>query len=277
MTTKSTIFKFGDLAHADITFFRGDFKECITQERYFDLILTSPPYNIGSASPKYVGRRKLGGYDRKSWGAIEGYADAMPEDEYQASQRAFLVWCARAIKDNGVIIYNHKLRHKNGRLIKPDSWFPPESVLVLHDEIVWDKGSTHNHCNQFTYPQSERLYVFKKPEAQIHFENQNFYWDKSPRAGIGDTWRIPREWSNGHNAPFPLKLVRQCIRMWSPAGGVVCDPYCGSGTTMIAAFLEGRSFVGAEILAKYHEMAITRFKTVVKSERGSECWAKWRA
>jgi len=251
----------------DITLYCGDYKKCIRPKGAFDLILTSPPYNIGSASPKIIGRRKLGGYDRKSWGAIEEYDDEMPEEQYQLSQKQFLEWCSQAIKPNGTVIYNHKPRHKDGKIIKPDRWFPSEEMLVLHDEIVWDKGSTHNHCKQFVYPQSERLYVFKKPAAHIYFKNQNYYWeDEHKRAGIGDVWRVPREGSNGHNAPFPLKLVRQCIRLWCPPGGSVCDPYCGSGTTMIAAFLEQRSFIGSEILKKYFDMAISHFDDVAHGD-----------
>ncbi len=244
--------------HNGCKIFCGDYRETITYENYFDLILTSPPYNIGSKSPKRVGKRKLGGYDAKSWGSIEEYQDSLPEAEYQEQQHEFLLWCSKAIKENGVIIYNHKVRHKDGMLMKPDKWFPSEDILVLHDEIVWDRGSTHNHCKYFTYPQSERLYVFKKPGGNIHFKNQPFYWNENTK-GLGDVWRIERDRGNGHNAPFPIKLARQCIRMWSPPNGIVCDPYSGSGTTMIASYIEDRKFIGSEILNKYFVMGVDRF------------------
>jgi len=252
---REAIFTYGD-----VMLCRGDYNQVIPLENRFDLIITSPPYNIGSKSPKFTGRRRFGGYDRKSWGAIEEYPDELPEDEYQRSQRTFLEWCARQIKPNGVIVYNHKLRHHDGTIIKPDEWFPSKKILVQCDEVVWDKKSTHNHCKQFTYPQSERLYIFKRPGANIYFRNQNFYWDSSGRHGVGDVWQIPRGRGEGHNAPFPLRLIRHCIRLWCPPNGIVCDPYCGSGTSMLSAFIEGRRFVGSELQQRYYEMAISRFK-----------------
>jgi site-specific DNA-methyltransferase (adenine-specific) len=245
----------------EIKLYRGDYRDCIKPRQKFDVILTSPPYNIGSKHPKCLTNRKKGGYDRKSWGSIEDYPDCMPEDTYQQSQLEFLLWCSKHIKHNGVIIYNHKPRHVNGRLIKPYKWFPSEDELVLHDEIVWDRGSTHNHTTAHTYQQSERLYILKKPGAKIYFKNQDFFWKENRNGGVGDVWKIPRESiKNSHNAPFPLNLARHCIRLWCPEDGIICDPYSGSGTTMIASVHEHRKFIGAEILPKYWEYAKKRME-----------------
>lgn len=240
------------------TLFQGDFRNALAYVRDVDLILTSPPYNIGSAGPAKTGLRKMGLYDPKSFRSIQDYADSLPEADYQREQHDFLVWCAERLQPDGVIIYNHKPRHKNGVLIKPEEWFPTKDVLVLHDEVVWDRGSTHNHAKQFVYPQTERLYVLKRPGAQIHFENQNFFWRDSEHKGVGDVWRIPPDRSNEHNAPMPLRLARQCVRMWSPRGGLVCDPYSGSGTTLVASVLEDRRFVGSEMLLENVMMARRR-------------------
>src|SRR5579864_4041797 len=89
-----------------------------------NLILTSPPYNIGSKSPKILTNRKYGGYDQKSWGAIEGYPDKLPEHTYQEEQKDFLRWCSVHITTRGSVLYNHKPRHQKGSLIHPFSWFP---------------------------------------------------------------------------------------------------------------------------------------------------------
>jgi DNA modification methylase len=222
---------------------QGDFKETL-KSIMVDLIVTSPPYNIGSKCERRDGQRKLGKYDPKSFGAIREYPDNMPEDEYQESQRKTLIWCAKHIKDNGVICYNHKPRHKKGRVLHPYSWFP--SCLVLHDEIIWDRGSTHNHCQSFLYQQTERIYIFKKSiKAKIYINPTELKHS--------DVWRIPpqRQVLKKHDAPFPLEIPRRCIRLFSRLGDLVCDPYAGFGTTAIAALLEDRNFVGSELCPKY--------------------------
>ena len=63
---------------------------------------------------------------------------------------------------------------------------------------------------------------------------------------------------NGHPAVFPVKVVREIIRMLCPPDGVVLDPYLGSGSTMVAARREGRSCVGIDISERYCEIAAKR-------------------
>jgi DNA modification methylase len=243
-----------------LTLYHGPFQSVFEDaSNLIDLVVTSPPYNIGSKAPKKTGGRRLGGFDSKSFRSITDYPDNMPEADYQQSQHDFLALAARWIKPNGVILYNHKPRLRKGQTILPTKWFPDD--LVLHQEIIWDRGSTHNHSPTYLYPQSERIYVLKKPGAKIFFRNQNFFWEtESKNKGCGDVWRIPPERGNEHNAPFPLKLARHCIRLFSPADGLVCDPYSGSGTTMIASFVEGRRCVGSERLLKYFTYSKMRIR-----------------
>jgi site-specific DNA-methyltransferase (adenine-specific) len=132
-----------------------------------------------------------------------------------------------------------------------------EKKLVFWDEIIWDRGSTHNHCKSYVYQQSERLYILCRPGAKPYFRNEDFYW-KPRNGGVGDVWYIPPDYNNPHNAPFPEHLARQCVRMWSHPGGFVCDPYSGSGTTMLACLKEGRKFVGSEKLEKYFNQTVKR-------------------
>lgn len=218
--------------------------------------MTSPPYNIGSKAERQTGRRRFGLYDPKSFSAVRSYSDDMPEVEYQQSQKAAMRWMADHLKDTGTVVYNHKPRHKSGVLIKPESWFPNELVQV--DEVVWDRGSTHNHCPSFVYQHTERLYVLTRPSGKRTFKND----------GSSDVWRMDRAPSivgSTHDARYPLELARKCIRLWSNPGDTVCDPYSGSGTTMIAATLEGRKFVGAEMLEKHFEDAERLYQKVCGS------------
>src|SRR6266487_2089321 len=76
------------------------------------------------------------------------YEDAMSLPEYEDSQASFLVWAAGQLALGGTLVYNHKLRRADGRLVHPAGWFGRAAVrdaLTLTDEIVWDRGSTHQH------------------------------------------------------------------------------------------------------------------------------------
>lgn len=228
----------------------GDYKE-VLQDVKADLIFTSPPYNIGSRAARKDGYRRIGQYDPKSYGGITDYPDTLPEAEYQAQQTEFLIWCAKHLKRNGVVVYNHKPR-RNGHLIHPGEWFlrgKVRRVLVMMEEIIWDRGSTHNHCPQLMWPTTERLYVFSRPGGKYPLRNRQSLPFRS------DLWRLYRAPANGHNAPFPLELAEAVILAWCPPGGVVCDPYSGSGTTALAAKRLNRNFVGSEVLEKYFELA----------------------
>ncbi len=54
-----------------------------------------------------------------------------------------------------------------------------------------------------------------------------------------------------HPAMFPLQLIEEFVELTCPPGGVVLDPYCGSGTTLLAAKNKGRKFIGIDINPKY--------------------------
>ena len=72
-------------------------------------------------------------------------------------------------------------------------------------------------------------------------------------------WTIPvSSYSEAHFATFPAKLVEPCILAGAPAGGVVLDPFTGSGTTGAVALAHGRRFVGIELNPEYVAMANRR-------------------
>ncbi|MCP4165671.1 MAG: site-specific DNA-methyltransferase [Chloroflexi bacterium] len=219
-----------------------------------DLVFTSPPYNIGSKAARKDGYRAAGKFDPKSYGGITGYADNLPEEKYQAEQVAFLNRCATVLSDDGVVVYNHKPRRKGGRMIHPMSWIGQCEQLELMEEVVWDRGSTHNHCPQLMWPTTERLYVLKKAGGRYPLRSHSGMEFRS------DVWRIPLTTRphGGHACPFALKLASAVIEAWSSPGDLVCDPYTGSGTTAIAAKELGRDFYGIEKSAKYHAIAKER-------------------
>lgn len=73
-------------------------------------------------------------------------------------------------------------------------------------------------------------------------------------------WNIPGASTKQHPAPFPLELAIRLVRMFSFAGDTVLDPFCGTGTTMIAALRTGRNSIGVEIEPEYCRIAARYLK-----------------
>jgi DNA modification methylase len=72
------------------------------------------------------------------------------------------------------------------------------------------------------------------------------------------SWKLTGASTKNHPAPFPLELAYRLVRMFSFYGDTVLDPFCGTGTTMLAAMKTGRNSIGVEIDPKYCEMTLHR-------------------
>ena len=84
-----------------------------------------------------------------------------------------------------------------------------------------------------------------------------------PASQVSSVWRIPtvpkREKLHGyHPTQKPLRLVRRALLASTREGDLVLDPFCGSGTTAVAAKELGRFFVGAEMERGFCELAARR-------------------
>lgn len=73
-------------------------------------------------------------------------------------------------------------------------------------------------------------------------------------------WNITGASTTPHPAPFPLELATRLVRMFSFSGDTVLDPFCGSGTTMVAALRTGRNSIGIDIDPDYCRMAARYLK-----------------
>jgi len=85
---------------------------------------------------------------------------------------------------------------------------------------------------------------------------------KPKHALLTSIWRFPPERENPHPAPFPLALPLRCIYsvMDEKKERVVIDPYCGSGTTLVAAKILDYDFIGIDISKHYIGFAEKRLK-----------------
>lgn len=74
-------------------------------------------------------------------------------------------------------------------------------------------------------------------------------------------WTVnPEPFAGAHFATFPTKLIEPCILAGCPHGGIVLDPFMGSGTTALVARYHGRDYLGSELNPKYVEIALERLR-----------------
>ncbi|WP_232476002.1 DNA-methyltransferase [Flavisphingomonas formosensis] len=107
------------------------------------------------------------------------------------------------------------------------------------------------------------------PEAGKNKGNGNLHdgrWDQAfhPLGRNKRTvWSVPLgKYRDAHFAVFPPALVEPCILAGSPSGGMVLDPFFGSGTTGLVARAHGRRFIGIELNPDYCSMACTRLENL---------------
>jgi DNA methylase len=86
----------------------------------------------------------------------------------------------------------------------------------------------------------------------------------------GDVWSIPtRSYHSPHFAAFPVEIPLACIRAGCRLGGTVLDPFCGTGTTGVAARQLGRHFTGIELNPAFAEIAAQRLREAAATEPDS--------
>lgn len=252
--------------HAGIQIFLGDCREVLSQFTFsnrdedqpgmpeyrerspFDITITSPPYNTlpQSNNPSGLHAERSTGVNKWIAKASSGYADSMPEDEYQEWICDVIRLCHNTCK--GIIWINHKIRYRMGYAVHPARWmnFP------IYAEVIWDRGgSMALNCKRYS-PSTEHILGFWTPH----------HWDDSLN-GIMSVWRLPAQRDDEHPCPYPPEIPRRLITSSCPKGGTVLDPFCGSGTTLRAAKDLGRKAIGIEIEEKYCEIAARRLQQEV--------------
>lgn len=241
-----------------VTIYLGDCREILpTLDPVFDMVFTSPPYNLGVTTGggfptgHYAAdapMSKRGGQGKWPGAALkdgyDGYADAMPPAEYEAWQRETLSACWRVLTETGAIFYNHKPRVQGGELWTPLALNPG---LPVRQIIVWARAGGINFSPSFYCPTHEWIVVFAKPAFRLRSKGAS---------GVGDVWSIPQEANPDHPAPFPQALPLRALETTTTAH--VLDPFSGIGTTLKAAKLLGRRATGIEINERYCEIAAQR-------------------
>ena len=211
-----------------------------------DLTVTSPPYNKRNKTHGWlVTNVKYSHFD-----------DHMLEDEYQSWQVEVLDEIYRLTKPGGSVFYNHKHRWENGKLLHPFSWLE-KTKWIVKQEIVWDRAIAANMRGWRFWQVDERIYWLYKPINDYLIGKEL----EPKHAKLSSIWRIkPAARSEEHPALFPLELPVRAIYSVMTKKGVVLDPFCGTGTTLVAAKLLGHNYIGVDISPDYVKIAKNRLK-----------------
>lgn len=129
--------------------------------------------------------------------------------------------------------------------------FALEAGLYLYDRRVWAKDPAWENSRWHTISyraidEFEYLYIFWKPGI-TKVDRSRLTREEWVEWGSRAVWHIPSVRANDdHEAKFPLELPRRVIRLFTEPDDLVLDCFVGSGTTAVAAAVEGRRFIGVD-------------------------------
>lgn len=218
-----------------------------------DLILTSPPYNIGID------------YD--------SYNDKMGWDEYFEWCEKWIKECFRILKDDGRIAINHYLSLGNTDYrVSPLSKFNEMMIEIgfkHHSLAVWTDITLSNRCAWGSWISASSPYINSPFEGVlIMYKNK---WKKNKK-GISDIlkedfikltrgiWDIKTETRGLTKANFSVDFAEKCIKLLSYQEDIIYDPFMGSGTTAFVCDNNNRFYIGSELSPNYVNIANKRIE-----------------
>jgi adenine-specific DNA-methyltransferase len=226
-----------------------------------DLIVSSPPYCMS-----------------REYDTSDNIEDFRSEHEQLAP---LLV---RALRPGGSLCWQVGVHVRKGVLTPLDalvySIFSGQKALSLRNRIVWTFGHGVHASRRFSGRHESVLwftkgddYFFDLDAVRVPQKYPGKRYYKGPKKGewsgnpLGknpsDVWDIPNVKSKhvektAHPCQFPVALAQRLVKALVPEGGLVSDPFVGSGTSAVAALMEGRRFVGCDTNAKYIKIARLR-------------------
>ena len=254
-----------------------------------DTIVTSPPYygqrdyshaeQIGheTSSEEYVAALVAVFHEAKRVLKSNGTLWLNLGDKYQDGALCGLPWrVALALVSDGWILRSDIIWHKPNAMPSSVSSRPTTDheyifMLTLSNQYFYDADAIrepHVTFSEESQMKGGRGHFGQRggtPEAGKNAGNANLHtgrWDQAfhPKGRNKRTvWKVPlSKFREAHFAVFPEALIEPCILAGSAKGGVILDPFFGSGTTGAVALKNGRKFVGIEINPEYCEIAARR-------------------
>jgi DNA modification methylase len=150
------------------------------------------------------------------------------------------------------------------RRVYADSWDVLPEDTLLHDlvqvgrfAVIWG-GNYFSHC----LPPSKRWLVLEKQNTMPTFSDCELAWTNADQASVkmlslNGNGLMAKERERWHPTQKPVELMSWCVSLF-PNAETIFDPFMGSGTTLIAAKLQGKRAIGIEREEKYCEIAVQR-------------------
>jgi len=207
-----------------------------------DLIVTDPAYSGMNQHMRFGHGRIVGHYgkpDNPRW--FHEFSDD-PE-----SYAVFLGECQRVLRQNRhiYIMFDSFSMLSLGALVR--DFFDVKGV------VVWDKV----HMGMGHY--------FRRRHEQIVFASKGKR--KVSRRDLPDVWAVPRVHRAAYPTQKPVRIFELMIEASAEPGFVVCDPFCGSGSSAVAAVRFGCEFVGADIDPRAVEISRDRLTRLAATGR----------
>ncbi len=244
------------------------------EDKKFDLIITSPPYNVGKS---YETKTSIEKYLESQEGIINELVRTL-------SDKGNLCWQVGNYVDKGEIfpldIYYYQIFKKHG--------------LKLRNRIIWHFGHGLHASNRFSGRYETILwfsktndYIFNldnvrvpsKYPGKLHFKgakkgqpsgnplgkNPSDIWEIIANDWETSMWNIPNVKSNhpektGHPCQFPIELVERCVLALTNENSWVLDPFSGVGSTVIGSIKNNRNAIGIEKEEEYCNIARKRIE-----------------
>ncbi|HUT96207.1 MAG TPA: transcriptional repressor LexA [Candidatus Paceibacterota bacterium] len=225
-----------------------------------DLIITSPPYNVDIC-----------------YGSNN---DNLIYNDYLEFTRKWIKKCFDLAKNEGRFLLNIPLdKNKGGqksvgaditKIAKDIGW-------KYHSTIIWNEGNISRRTAWGSYMSASAPYVIAPVELILVLYKDS--WKKTGGSKKNDItkqefmdwtngiWTFPgqsKKGAGGHPAPFPVELPKRCIKLFSFIDDTVLDPFLGSGSTLIAAYLHNRKGIGIDIDKNYCDIAVNRLQQEAK-------------
>jgi len=243
-----------------------EFLRGLPSEPLFDLVVTSPPYNLGK---EYEKRTDL--------------------DVYLDWQERLIAEIVPRVKTKGSICWQVGNFVENGWILPLDIEFAPifrDHGLQMRNRIVWCYGHGLHAKRRFSgryevvlwYTKTDD-YVFNLDAVRVPAKYPGKRHFKGPYAGqlsgnpLGknpeDVWNIPNVKGNhcektDHPCQFPVGLVERLVLALTNTDDLVFDPFCGVASAGVAAAIHGRRFLGCEIEERYAKAGRKRLQGALR-------------
>lgn len=212
-----------------------------------DALITDPPYSSGGQFRSDRGDAR----GLRKYLSAETCGTFPPIEGDSRDQRAYLAWCTmwlaeawRCTRVGGVVVVATDWRQlpTTTDALQCAGW-------VWRGILPWSKPGARPQPGRFT--QAAEFFAWGS-RGPMPLEG----------APLPGEFRCTAPREREHPTEKPLEVMRQLVRC-APGGGLVADPFAGSGTTLVAALAEGRRAIGFELSAEYSSLAERRCADVV--------------